>query len=189
MNRFLFIIAAVLFSVAGTVQSQTSIKAESTYHQGGITIVSPNDSGWVRLKTENGETAFEKRTDSDKFAAGARIIQTKPFETDKDRLPGWEALKNEEFSKFKQDHLHFNYTVFKGVMCLRYDAFFPLEKTPSNRFAYFIVTGYLVPVPNSNNSAFQIEFSDYSNHRGFTEDQHALAEEFFEKLAFPKKPK
>lgn len=71
-------------------------------------------------------------------------------------------------------------------MCLHYDAFFPFETTPSNKFAYFNVRGYLIPVSNSNNSALQIEFSDYSNNKGFTEDLYSLAEEFFEKLTFPK---
>jgi hypothetical protein len=186
-NRFLIIITAALFCAAVSAQAQTSIKAARTYHQDGISIVSPNQPGWIKLKTNKSETAFEKRTETDILAARIKTIQTRTFETDEERLPSWEALKNEEFSKFKQDHLDFTYMKFKGVMCLHYDAFFPLEKTSSNKFAYYIVTGFLYPVSNSNNSAFQIEFSGYSNNRGFTKDQRALAEEFLEKLTFNKK--
>jgi hypothetical protein len=187
MNHFRVIIAITLFCAAVSVQAQTSIKPASIYHQDGITVVSPNQSGWALLKTNKSETVFEKRDESAIFNASVKIIRTKTFETEKDRLTGWEALKQEEFSKFKQDHLHFNYTRFKGAMCLRYDAIFPLEKTSSNKFAHFNVTGYLFPLSNAKDSAVQIEFFNYSNTRGLTEDLYSLSDEFFEKLTFPKR--
>jgi hypothetical protein len=187
MNHFIVIIAAVLFCAAVSAQAQTSIKPASIYKQGGITVVSPNQPGWTLLKTDKSETVFEKRDESGILNASVKIVRTKTFETDKDRLAGWEALKQEEFSKLKQDHLHFNYTRFKGATCLRYDAIFPLEKTSSNNFAYFNLRGYVCSLSNAKDSAVQIEFSNYSNTRGFTEDLHSLAEEFFEKLTFPKR--
>ena len=187
MNHFIVIIAAALFCAAVSGQAQTSIKPASIYDQDGITVVSPNQPGWILLKTDKSETVFEKRDESGIFNASVKIIRTKTFETEKDRLTGWEALKQEEFSKLKQDHLHFNYTKFKGAVCLRYDAIFPLEKTSSKKLGHFNVNGYLLPLSNTKDSAVQIEFSNYSNTRGLTEDLYSLADEFFEKLTFPKR--
>ena len=113
MNHLIVIIATALFCVAVPARAQTSIKAASIYDQDGITVVSPNQPGWILLKTGKSETVFEKRDESGIFNASVKIIRTKTFETEKDRLTGWEALKQEEFSKLKQDHLHFNYTRFK----------------------------------------------------------------------------
>lgn len=187
MKHLTVIILAVLVC-AGAVSAQepSSIKPASLYHQDGVTVVSPNQSGWALLKTDKSQTAFEKRGESGILNASVKTIRTKTFETDKDRLAGWEALKQEEFSKLKQDHIHFNYTRFKGAMCLRYDGIFPLEKTASNNFAYFNVNGYLCPHPNAKDSAVQMNFSNYSNTRGLTEDLYSLIEEFFEKMTIPK---
>lgn len=187
MNHVIVMIATALFCAALPAQSQTSIKPASIYDQDGITVVSPNQSGWALLKTDRTETVFEKRDEGGILRASVKTIRTKIFENDKDRLAGWEALKQEEFSKLKQDHLHFNYTRFKGALCLRYDAIFPLEKTSSNRFAHFNVKGYLLPLSNAKDLAVQIEFSNYSNTRGMTEDLYSLSEEFFEKLTFPRR--
>jgi hypothetical protein len=187
MNHFRVIIAATLLCAAVSAQAQTSIKPASIHHQDGITVVSPNQPGWILLRTGKSETVFEKRDESGIFNASVKIIRTKTFETEKDRLTGWEALKQEEFSKLKQDHLHFNYTRFKGAVCLRYDAIFPLEKTSSSKFAHFNVKGYVLPLSNAKDSAVQVEFSNYSNTRGMTEDLYSQSEEFFEKLTFHKR--
>jgi hypothetical protein len=88
--------------------------------------------------------------------------------------------------QLQQDHLHFDYMKFKGAACLRYDGIFPIEKTPSSNFAYFILKGYLCPNANAKDSAIQMEFSNYSNTRGLTEDLHSLSDEFFEKITFYK---
>ena len=187
MNHFIVIIAIALFCAAVPAQAQTSIKPASIQHQDGITVVSPNQPGWTLLRTDKSETVFEKRAEGGILNASVKTIRTKPFATDKDRLAGWEALKQEEFSKLKQDHIHFNYLRFKGATCLRYDGIFPIEKRSSNKFAHFNVKGYLCPDPNAKDSAVQMEFSNYSNTRGFTEDLYSLSEEFFEKLTFPKR--
>jgi len=184
MNHFKIMIAAALFCVAVSARAQTSIKPASSYEQDGITVVSPNQPGWILLKTGKSETVFEKRAESGILGASVKTIRTKTFETDQERLAGWETLKQEELSKFKQDHIHFNYTKFKGATCLRYDGIYPLEKTSSNNFAYFNVKGYLCPHSSAKDSAVQIEFSNYSNTRGLTEDLYSLSEEFFEKLTF-----
>ena len=187
MNHLIIMIATALFCVAVSARAQTSIKPASIYDQDGITVVSPNQPGWILLKTDKSETAFEKRAESGILNASVKTIRTKTFETDKNRLAGWETLKQEEFSKLKQDHIHFNYIRFKAAQCLLYDGIFPLEKTSSNKFAHFNVKGYLCPRSKAKDSAVQIEFSNYSNTRGLTEDLYSLSDEFFEKLTFPRR--
>ena len=186
MKPLLTLIAIALFCSAVPVQAQKPIKPAKTYKQNGMTVASPNQPGWIKLETGKTETAFEKRTESDVLNANIKTVPTKIYKTDQDRLADWEALKNEELSKYTQDHLHFNYIKFKGAMSLHYDAFFPLEKTPTNNFAYLNVRGYLIPLPNTKDTAVQIEFSDYSNNKGFTKDLQTLADQFFEKLTLPK---
>jgi hypothetical protein len=181
MNHFIVIIAAALFWAAVSAQAQTSIKPASIYDQDGITVVSPNQTGWGLLKTDKSETVFEKRGEGGILNAGVKTIRTKAFETDKARLAGWETLKQEELSKLKLDSIHFDNKRLKGAMCLRYDGIFPIEKTPSSNFAYFNLKGYLCPHPNAKDSAVQIEFSNYSNARGLTEDLELVAKLTFQK--------
>jgi hypothetical protein len=168
-------------------QAQKSIKPASRYKQDGITMWSPNQTGWSLIKTDKSETVFEKRIENGILNASVKTIPTKTFATDKERLGAWEALKNEEFSKLKRDSLHFYYTRFKSVMCLRYDGSFPLEKNSSNSFERLNLKGYLCPLPNTQESAVQMEFVNYANKKGMTEDMFALSEEFFEKVTFSTK--
>lgn len=72
-------------------------------------------------------------------------------------------------------------------MCLRYTGIFPIEKTSSSKLAYLNLKGYLCPHTKAKDSAVQMEFSDYSNTRGLTEDLYSLSDEFFEKLTFPRR--
>ena len=187
MTHLIFVIATALFCVAMPAQAQTSIKPASIHDQDGITVVSPNQSGWTLLKTDRSETVFEKRAEDGILDAGVKTIRTKTFETEKERLAGWETLKQEEFSKLKRDSIHFDIMRFKGATCLRYTGIFPIEKTSSSNFAYFNLKGYLCPQSNAKDAAVQIEFSNYSNTRGFTEDLYSLSEEFFEKLTLSKR--
>jgi hypothetical protein len=161
MNHFIGIIATALFCAAVSAQAQTSIKPASIYDQDGITVVSPNQPGWI-LKTDKSETVFEKRAESGILNAGVKAVGTKIFATEKERLAGWETLKQQEFSKLKRDSIHFDIMRFKGAMRLRYTGIFPTEKTPSSNFAYFNLKGYLCPHSNAKDSAVQIEFSNYS---------------------------
>ena len=187
MNHLIVMMAIAFLCAAVSAQPPTSIKPAGVYHQDGMTVVSPNQTGWSLLKTNKPETVFEKRGEDGILNANVKTIRTKIFETDRDRLAGWEALKQEEFSKLKQDHIHYNYVRFKGATCLLYDGIFPLEKTSSNKFAHFNIRGYLCPHSNAKDLAVQIEFSNYSNTRGFTEDLESLSEGFFEKITFPKR--
>ena len=167
-------------------QKQTSIKPASVYKQDGITFASPNQSGWTLLKSDKLETVFEKQDKDAVSNASVKTIKTETFETDKDRLTNFEALKKEELSKMIRDSVHFNYVRFKGLMCLQYDGVFKFDETTTPKFEYFNFKGYLCPSSNAKDSAIQMEFANYSNTRGLTEDLNSLNYEFFEKITFSK---
>ena len=181
----IFVIAMFCVNVA-FAQKQTSIKPASVYKQDGITFASPNQPGWTLSKSDKSETVFEKRDKDAVSSLSVKTIKTEIFETDKDRLTGFETLKQKELSSLKQDSLHFNYATFNDLMCLHYDGIFKLEETPAPKLADFHIQGYLCPHPTIKDSAIQIESSNYSNIRDFTEDFKSVSNEFFEKAAFSK---
>ncbi len=185
MNHLL-IIALVTVSFANAVleQEQSSIPPASRYHQVAVTVVSPNQPGWVLLQSNKSETVFEKRVEDEIVIANVKTIKTKIFDNDKDLMISLETLKKEELSKLKTDSIHFNYVRFKGSRCVQYDGIFKVDGASAPKFKYFNLKGYLCRHPESKDLAVQIEFSNHSNLRGFSENFVSLREEFFEKIVF-----
>lgn len=191
MKHLIVIILTVLFyaAAASAQEQQSAIKPASSYSQAGVTFGSPNQPDWTLLKSDASETVFEKRTKDEILSASVKTIKTKTFETEKDFLIGMEALKQDELSKLKKDSLHYNYTKFKGLLCVQYDGIFnPNEGTSSPKFKYFNFKGYLCSHPETKGTAIQVEFSNYSNIRGFSENLFSLSDDFFEKITFSKSP-
>ena len=93
-HLFVIIVSAMLCVNNALTQSQTSIKPASVFQQDGITFASPNQSGWVLVKSDKQETVFEKRDQDAASKASVKSIKTKSFATDRERLIGFEALKN-----------------------------------------------------------------------------------------------
>ena len=180
------LVSAMFFMNIALAQRQTSINPARLYRLDGITFASPNQSGWELLKSDKLETVFEKRDKDGVSNASVKTLKTNIFETDKERLIGFEKLKQEDLSRLARDSIHFNYGRFKGSMCLEYDGIFKLDPSTGLRFAYYNLKGYLCPHPRARDSAIQMEFSNYSNVRGFTENLNSLNDEFFEKITLPK---
>jgi hypothetical protein len=171
-----------------SAQEQTSIKAASSYSKDGITFASPDQADWKLLTSEKAETVFEKRANDEILNASVKTIETKTFETDKDLLAGLEALKEDELSKLKRDSLHYYHTRFKGVPCVQYDGIFNPDAGSGSlpKFKFFNFKGYLCPHPQTKGKAIQLEFSNYSNTRGFPDGFADLSDKFFEKIVLPK---
>ena len=188
MKHLIAVILTALFCVvAASAQEQSSIKPASAYSQAGVTFTSPNQSGWASLKSDKLETVFEKRANDEILNANVKTIKIKTFETEKDLLIGLEALKQEELSKLKMNSVHFNNTRFKGLPCVQYDGIFKLDGGASSpKFEYFNFKGYLCSHPETKGLAIQVEFSNYSNSKGFSENLISVSDEFFEKIAFSK---
>jgi hypothetical protein len=187
MNH-LIVIVLVTVSCANAVlaQVQSSVNPASIYHQGKVTVVSPNQPGWVLLQSNKSETVFQKRVVGEIVIANVKTIQTKILDNDKDLLISLETLKQEELSKLKVDSVHYNYVRFKGSPCVQYDGIFKGDGVSAPKFEYFNLKGYLCRHPESKDLAIQIEFSNHSNLRGFSENMSSLSEEFFEKIVFSK---
>lgn len=186
MNRLMAIVlTTVACASALFAQQQASIKPASIYHLGEVTVVSPNQPGWVLLQSNNLSLAFQKRVEDEVLDASVKTITTKVFDNDKDLLTSLEALKVDELSKLKRDSVHFNYLRFKSSTCVQYDGIFTGDASAPN-LHYFNFRGYLCRSPENNGLVIQMEFSNHSNLRGFSQDLFDLSNEFFEKVVLSK---
>ncbi|HEV2903815.1 MAG TPA: hypothetical protein VGW32_02145, partial [Pyrinomonadaceae bacterium] len=183
MNRLPgIVLVTVVLANALLAQEQVSINPASIYHLGGVTIVSPNQPGWVKRSTES-LVAFRKEVEHEVLNASVKLIQTKVFDNDEDLLRNQEALKEKEVSKLKKDSVHFNYVRFKAAPCVQYDGIFTGDAS-APKFKYFNFRGYLCRSPRSKDMVVQIEFSNHSNRRAFSDNLFSLSDEFFDKIAF-----
>jgi hypothetical protein len=186
MNR-LIVIVLVTVACANAVlaQEQASINPAGIYHLGGVTLVSPNQPGWVLLQSGESLIVFQKRAEGEVLNASVKNIKTKVFDNDQELLTSLEALKLEELSKLKKDSVHFNYVRFKASPCVQYDGIFKNDTSAPN-FQYLNLKGYLCRYPESKGLVVQIEFSNHSNQRAFSENLVDLSNEFFARMAFSK---
>jgi hypothetical protein len=180
------LVAVFCSSLLSAQEKQSSINPASIYDQDTVTVVSPNQADWVLLQSNRSETVFEKRLKDEILTANVKTIKTRSFETDKDLLINLETLKHEELSKFKRDSIHFYYVRFKGSPCVQYDGIFKLDGASTPKFEYFNIKGYLCRHPDNRDLVIQIEWSNHSNLRGFSENLFSLSNEFFEKTVFRK---
>ena len=186
MNHLKIIFLVTAAFVLGVSAQEHAIKPASVYQQGGVTVVSPNQPNWMLMKSSKSETVFQKRLEDEVVNANVRTFQTKVFDNDKDLLISLEALKKEELSKLNRDSIHFNYVRFKGSPCLQYDGIFKVNPAGASSLEYLNLNGYLCRLPESKDLIVQMEFSNHSNSRGFSENLSKLSAEFFEKITFPK---
>ena len=96
------VLVAVVCANAALTQTQSPINPASIFNQVGVTVVSPNQPGWVLLKSSKSETVFEKRDKDEVLMASVKNIRTKVFDNDKDLLVSLETLKKEELSNLKE---------------------------------------------------------------------------------------
>jgi hypothetical protein len=178
------VLVAVVCANAVLAQTQSPISPASIYDQVGVTVVSPNQPGWVLLKSSKSDTVFEKRGKDEILIANVKTFRTKIFDNDLDLLTSLETLKKEELSQLKRDSVHFNYVRFKGSPCVQYDGIFKLDGASLPKSEYFNFKGYLCRHPETKDLVVQMEFSNHSNLRGFSENLFSLRDEFLEKIVF-----
>jgi hypothetical protein len=189
IKNLLITILAIVFSAGAIVaQGPSTIEPGSVRQWQGLTVVSPDQPGWTLAASDATRVAFERRNDQEDLSASVSIIRTKVDETDEALLAGLEPLKQEEWKALKVDHLHFDKMRAKGGPFLQYDAIFNLDGAALAGFRYLNLRGRLYPHQKTKGLIVQVEFSDRSNVRGFSEDQLSLVNEFFAKIVFPKAP-
>jgi hypothetical protein len=159
------------------------IKPGKIYRQSGVTVTSPNQTDWQIVKAEKLETGFIKTNADGKYSAFVKTTTTKVYENATDLFENLEKLKQAEINNLDRDSLHYNRTNFKETPCLQYDGIF---SDPAPNYKEFNMSGYLCRHPTAQNVLIQIEFSSYSNTRGFTEAELKLVKNFFEKVSFSK---
>ncbi len=181
-----FVLVLGFCAHAVSAQEQPAITPASAYNLDGVTVVSPNQSGWVALPSSKAETVFEKRVKDEILNANVKTIETKVFDNNNDLLMSLEKMKQAEVSKFKMESLHFNYVRFKRTSCVQYDGTFKVDGASAPKFEYFNLKGYLCGHPETKGLVVQIEFSNHSNFKGFSENFVSLSEDFFEGIVFSK---
>ncbi|HSK71438.1 MAG TPA: hypothetical protein VK892_07075 [Pyrinomonadaceae bacterium] len=187
--KLLTVILAINFLFVSAVFAQKdfpTIKPAKTYKQSEVKIVSPNETGWQLVKSAQLENVFAKVDSDGKYNASAKTSTINAYENVNDLFENLEKLKQEEISRLNRDSLHFNRTNFKEVPCLQYDGIFNNDARKEANYKYFNLSGYLCQHPTAKNTLIQIEFSNHSNLRGFSETANKLSKEFFEKIEFSK---
>ncbi|MFZ0748399.1 MAG: hypothetical protein WAM70_03490, partial [Pyrinomonadaceae bacterium] len=150
-----------------------------------VTIVSPDQPGWVLKQSNESLVAFQKDIEGEVVNASVKLIKTKVFDKDEELLRNLEALKNKELSQLKRDSVHFNYVEFKAGPCVQYDGILTGDAS-APKLKYFNFKGYLCRSQGTKDTVVQIEFSAHSNRRGFPEDLFSPSDEFFERVTFSK---
>lgn len=184
-NIFVDWLLMLIFSTNFAIFAQKdfpTIKAGKVYQQSGVTITSPNEPDWKIVKREKTEIVFLKMNTERKFNAFVKRIKIDVYENVKDLFATLENLKKAEVSEVIRDSIHYNWTEFKDTPCLQYDGIFNND----GEYKYFNMSGYLCRHPQDKSVAIQIEFSSYSNNRGYTETEVKLSKNFFEKIVFSK---
>jgi len=188
--RLLAVIFAITVFLSVSISAQPKspiIKPEKTYKQSGVKMVSPNQTGWQIIKSEKLETVFGKTNSEAEYKVFARTKTIPDYENTNDLLKSLEAMKQAELNDSNRDSLHYNYQKeFNETPCVQYDGIFKNDAAEAPGYKYFNFYGYICQHPSDKNIVIQMEFSDYSNTRGFSEAEFNLRRDFFEKIKFVK---
>ncbi len=171
-----------------SVQGPSVIKPGSVYQLVGVTITSPNQPGWELLKSDQREVIFRKQNSDRTCLARVTIAKSDIPADSSDPLAALEARKTEELKTRNVDHLHFDKVGSPSGPILRYDSIIKVEGPSAAHSNYFNFSGWLCPHMGHWNYVVEIEFSDHSNSRGFTEDLIALVDEFYRGVSLSKSP-
>lgn len=161
----------------------SGIKAGKRYKQLGAKLISPNEPNWRIVKAEAMETAFEKETANKKFKAFVKTAKIPIYETDKELFMSLEKLKIAEVDETNRDSIHYNYAEYKNAKCVQYDGIF---NAPNTGYKYMNMNGYICRHPDDPSTMIQLEFSNFSNDRGYLGSEFSLSKSFFEGVQFVK---
>lgn len=90
-HLIVLILVVSLCASAVSAQGRSAINPKSVYDQDGITVLSPNQPGWVLVQASKWETVFEKRATDEVISAHVKTIKTKIFVNRKDLLASLET--------------------------------------------------------------------------------------------------
>lgn len=187
--KLLKIILAISFlfvSFTFAQKENSTIKAGKVYKQSGAKTFSPNEADWQIVKNESSETIFGKTTSEKRFNVFVRTKTISDYASIEDLFVNLEKMKQSELDSGNRDSLHYNRTNFKQVPCLQYDGIFNNDAAMMPGYKYFNFSGYLCRHPKNKTIVIQMEFSNYSNSRGFSESELKLSKEFIGKIQFTK---
>lgn len=190
MKKYINIVLVIIFLCATVVSAQEKssvVKSATVFKQNGVSLRSPKQTGWQLVKSEKDQTAIEKKVKDEITFAGAKTIKAKHFDEERELLSYLESMKTEQLlSTHIRDSLHFNYVKYKETPCVQYDGVFNFKEEAKSDFKYFNFKGYLCRHPMNPDLVVEMEYSNYSNVRGFPDDFTATSSQFFEQTKFTK---
>jgi hypothetical protein len=189
--KLLTVFFATMFLLMDLTSAQDklkTIKPSKSYEQSGVKFVSPNQTDWQIVKSENLETSLVRMDTIGKYNIFVKTKTIDLFENVEALFINLEKAKQAEISSLDRDSLHFNRVNFQETPCLQYDGIFNAKSgnEVQSQYKYFNMSGYLCRHPAAKDTIIQFEFSNYSNQRGFSETENKLSREFFDKLKFVK---
>jgi hypothetical protein len=152
----------------------------------GVTVSSPTQPGWTLVKSNERETRFERASAVDTAVASSRTLMATMFGEGDDLLARLEVWKQSQLAStgLKLDSLHFYRVRFKGLTCLQYDGIFEGVSESKSQFTHFNFKGYLCPLHDTEQSVVELEVSNRTNQRGFSDELIRSSGEFFEAAVF-----
>jgi hypothetical protein len=170
----------------GSAIAQTSTPGmTSGYKQAGVTVKPPSGSGWKLAKATEDETRFERSSPTEVAVARSRTLEASIFGEGGDLLARMERWKEAELSGggARRDSIHFNRIRFKRLSCLQYDGIFVVDSGMGGS-KHSNVKGYLCPLPDNAQSVVELEVSNRTAQRGFSEEFAAISDDFFDSATF-----
>lgn len=181
----IFIILACLSPAA----AQKPVAPSKRFNLSGVTLASPDQKGWHVAKSDKQELIFEFSRGGNTSRAFAKIGPSHASNSLEKFFKEFETLKTleiENTENLKRDSLHFNRISFNEVSCVQYDSSVKNLAATAQTFEYYNIYGYACPHPTSKDRVVLLEFSTYSNTKGFSEDDIKLYRRFFDSAKFTK---
>ena len=181
----IFLILVCIFFVS----AQSAIEPGEHFKLNGVRLASPDQNGWHISKSDKLEIIFDFSGDGKTSRAFAKVGPSNALTGSGKFFEEFEVLKTSELENLenlKRDSLHFNKTSFNEVVCMQYDSSLKNLAAAPRTFEYYNVYGYSCPHPLAKDRFVQLEFSNRSNTKGFSEADIKLFKRYFDSIRFTK---
>lgn len=186
-----FFLIVVLTGCMAAAPTRPLITPKSGYTQVGAIVYSPTETGWYLIQSNNFGVVFGKQYGAadETAVANTGVFKVDGIEMDKDFFDfiADQRERQDDKKRFKILGIDNERVYFKGVSCLKYRGLSEDHKNngiDSTDFQYLKTAGYVCRHPLNKVTAFQMEISQRSKEKAFSEGLLAVGEEFFKNIQF-----
>lgn len=179
----------LLALACGCAQQTTNTSRDSAarvFVLPGFSIEAPSEFGWVVQTADSMEAVLQKGTADSSVRLVAYAIATDSFADDQTFLKFAEARQEAAHNGLQMVSKHFDYTRFKGAMCLPYSGIFHDTLAISSERQFLNTRGYFCRHPTAVGQAVGLEYTQRSVSRTPPDMEHTLevVEDFFNSVVF-----